>query len=154
MTASMIAPVTAPMSAAANKTLIEQVCADAANRAGTTFIDSVTEDVRWIITGQYSWSHSFNGRAAVLNGLMGHLRSLLQQRARTLAHNVIAEGDFVVVEAKGDNLTKSGVRYDNDYCLIFRLRDGKITEVKEYCDSALVETVLGPFPASLLPRET
>ncbi len=33
-----------------------------------------------------------------------------------------------VVEAKGDNLTKSGVRYDNDYCLVFRLEDGKIKE--------------------------
>ena len=68
-------------------------------------------------------------------------------RPRTLAFNFIAEGDYVVVEARGDNVTKSGVRYDNQYCMVWRIEDGKIKEIKEYCDSALVERVLGPFPA-------
>lgn len=137
---------------AANKKLIEQVFADAASRSGTTFFDAATDDVRWIVTGQYSWSHTFAGREQVFNGLLGHLRSLLQDRTRTVARNIIAEGDVVVVEAKGDNVTKGGVRYDNDYCLIFRLRDGRIAEVKEYCDSALVERVLGPFQSQLAPK--
>lgn len=137
---------------AANKKLIEQVFADAASRSGTTFFDFATDDVRWIVTGQYSWSHTFIGKEQVFNGLLGHLRSLLRERTRTVARNIIAEGDVVVVEAKGDNVTKSGLRYDNDYCMIFRLRDGRIAEVKEYCDSALVERVLGPFQPQLVPK--
>ncbi len=52
-----------------------------------------------------------------------------------------------MVEAKGDNVTKTGVRYDNDYCMVWRVENGRIKEIKEYCDSALVERVLGPFPA-------
>ena len=51
-----------------------------------------------------------------------------------------------MVEAKGDNLTKEGVRYDNDYCLVFRIEGGGITEIREYCDSALTERALGKFP--------
>jgi hypothetical protein len=51
-----------------------------------------------------------------------------------------------VVEAKGDNVTPEGVRYDNDYCLVFRLEGGKIKEIREYCDSVLTEKALGPFP--------
>ena len=43
-------------------------------------------------------------------------------------------------------LTPEGVRYDNDYCLVFRLEDGKIKEIREYCDSVLTEKALGPFP--------
>ena len=39
------------------------------------------------------------------------------------------------------------MRYDNQYCMVWRIEDGKIKEIKEYCDSALVERVLGPFPA-------
>ncbi len=31
-------------------------------------------------------------------------------------------------------LTKAGVRYDNEYCLIYRLENGKIDEIREYCD--------------------
>ena len=136
------------MSAAANKQLVQQIYADSASRSGTTFADNLAEDAVWIVTGQYSWSHEFKGRDAINNGLMGHLRSLLAAaRPRTVAFNFIAEGDYVVVEARGDNVTKSGVRYDNQYCMVWRIENGKIKEIKEYCDSALVERVLGPFPA-------
>jgi uncharacterized protein len=104
------------------------------------------------VTGQYSWSRTFRGQDAILNGLMGHVRSQLTERSRTVAHNFIAEGDTVVVEAKGDNVTKAGDRYDNDYCMVWRLENGKIKQIKEYCDSALVERVLGPFPAEALAK--
>lgn len=140
------------MSAATNKALIQQVYTDAANRSGSTFVDSIADDVRWVVTGQYSWSRTFEGREAVLNGLMGHFRSLFAERPRTVAHNFIAEGDYVVVEAKGDNVTRTGVRYDNDYCMVWRVESGRIKEIKEYCDSALVEKALGPFPGSKLEK--
>jgi ketosteroid isomerase-like protein len=138
----------AAMGAAENKQLVQQVYTDSANRSGTTFLDNLAEDVTWIVTGQYSWSGKFKGRDAINNGLMGHLRSLLASgRPRTHAFNFIAEGDYVVVEARGDNVTKSGERYDNQYCMVWRIENGRIKEIKEYCDSALVERVLGPFPA-------
>jgi len=69
-----------------------------------------------------------------------------------VAFNFVADGDYVVVESKGDNVTKTGLRYDNDYCMIWRIEDGKIKDIKEYCDSMLVERVLGPFPVSKLPK--
>ncbi|MBR0757308.1 nuclear transport factor 2 family protein [Bradyrhizobium jicamae] len=134
------------MSAADNKKLIQQVFTDSANRSGTTFVDSLAEDASWVVTGQYSWSHEFRGRDAINNGLMGHFRSFFAERPRTLAFNFIADGDFVAVEARGDNVTKSGQRYDNHYCLVFKVENGKIKQIKEYCDSTLVERVLGPFP--------
>ena len=78
---------------------------------------------------------------------MGHFRSLFAERPRTVAYNFIADGDFVAVEARGDNVTKTGLRYDNQYCMVLRIENGKIKEIKEYCNSTLVERVLGPFPA-------
>ncbi len=136
------------MSAEANKKLIQQVFTDSANRGGTTFIDHLADDAIWVQTGQCSWSGSFRGKDAITNGLFARLRALLTDRPRTLAFNFIAEADFVVVEAKGDNVTKSGDRYDNEYCMVWRVENGRIKEIKEYCDTALVERVLGPFPAS------
>ena len=134
------------MNAAENKKLVQQVYTDAANRSGTTFYDNLADDACWIVTGQYSWSHRFEGRDAIMNGLMGHFRSLFAERPRTVAFNLIADGNYVAVEARGDNVTKAGLRYDNQYCMVFRIENGKISEIKEYCDSALVERVLGPFP--------
>jgi hypothetical protein len=53
-----------------------------------------------------------------------------------------------VVEARGGMVTKAGVRYENEYCLVYRLERGSIVEITEYCDSALCEAVLGKFPAA------
>jgi ketosteroid isomerase-like protein len=53
-----------------------------------------------------------------------------------------------VVEGRGEMTSKTGVPYNNEYCLIYRLREGKIVEITEYNDSALCERVLGPFSAS------
>ena len=141
----------ADMSAIANKKLMEEIFADAGNpdpaaRDRSLFVASLADDASWVVTGQYSWSRTFTGKQAILNDLHGHVRSLLAERARTIAHRFIADGDHVVVEARGDNVTKTGARYDNDYCLVFRLEHGKIKEVREYCDSVLTEQALGLFP--------
>jgi uncharacterized protein len=145
---------TPPMSATANKKLIEEIFAAAGHpnpavRDRALFIASLADDATWTVTGQYSWSRTFRGKDAILNDLLGHVRSQLVDRGRTVAHRCIAEGDYVVVEAKGDNLTKNGMRYDNDYCLVYRLAAGKIKEIREYCDSVLTETALGRFPGPL-----
>jgi len=141
------------MSAAANKKLMEQIFAAAGNpdpavRDRALFVASLADDAIWTVTGQYSWSRTFSGKQSILDDLHGHVRSLLIERSRTIAHRFIADGDHVVVEARGDNVTKTGTRYDNDYCLVFRLKDGKIEEIREYCDSVLTEKALGRFPAS------
>ena len=139
------------MSAAANKKLMQEIFAAAGNpdpavRDRSLFVASLADDAKWVVTGQYSWSRTFTGKQSILDDLHGHVRSRLVDRARTIAHRFIADGDHVVVEAKGDNVTKAGVRYDNDYCLVFRLENGKIKEVREYCDSVLTEKALGRFP--------
>jgi ketosteroid isomerase-like protein len=136
---------------ASNKKLIEQIFAAAGNpdpavRDRALFVARLADDAKWVVTGQYSWSRTFTGKQSILNDLHGHVRSRLAERTRTIAHRFIADGDCVVVEAKGDNVTQEGVRYDNDYCLVFRLEGGKIKEIREYCDSVLTEKALGPFP--------
>lgn len=139
------------MSASTNKKLMQDIFAAAANpdpaaRDRALFVASLADDAKWIVTGQYSWSRTFAGKDAILNDLHGYVRTRLRDRTRTVAERFIADGDIVVVEAKGDNVTPEGVRYDNDYCLVFRFEDGKIKEIREYCDSVQTETALGPFP--------
>jgi uncharacterized protein len=136
-----------------NRKLIEQIFAAAGNpdpavRDRALFVVSLADDATWTVTGQYSWSRTFSGKQSILDDLQGYFRSRLAERARTVAHRFIADGDYVVVEAKGDNVTKEGVRYDNDYCMVYRLEGGKIKEIREYCDSVLTERALGKFPVS------
>jgi ketosteroid isomerase-like protein len=141
------------MSAADNKKLVQEIFAiagdpDPAVREKSLLVANLADDAIWSVTGQYSWSRTFTGKQSIMNDLHGHVRSRLVERGRTIAHRFIADGDIVAVEAKGNNLTKEGQRYDNDYCLVFRFDGGRIKEIREYCDSVLTEKALGPFPAA------
>ena len=137
------------MSAADNKTLMERLFAGVAAGDRKPFLDHIADDVVMRVTGHYSWSQTVRGKEALFRDFYGYLATLLADGGtrRTIAHRFIADGDHVVVESVGKMQTKAGVPYNNEYCLIYRLKDGKIVEIREYCDSALTEKVLGPYPA-------
>jgi ketosteroid isomerase-like protein len=139
------------MTANENKQLMEKLFAGMARGERELFLEAISDDVTMCVTGQNSWSQTFKGKASLVRDLHGHLRTLLVEPRRTVPFRFIADGDYVVVEAKGDMVTKEGVRYCNDYCLIYRLADGKIVEIREYLDSTLCERVLGIFPAPHTP---
>jgi|SRR5882724_13393129 len=139
------------MSTVGNKKLIETIFASVAAGDRTLFVESLADDVTMRVTGQYSWSQTFKGKEALLRDLYGYLGTLLAEGRRTIPQRFIADGDHVVMEAVGEMRTKAGVPYNNEYCLVYRLKDGKIVEIREYCDSVLTEKILGKYPATRIP---
>ncbi|HIF10255.1 MAG TPA: hypothetical protein EYQ81_10740 [Sneathiellales bacterium] len=69
--------------------------------------------------------------------------SFLDMGMMVTINQVIAEGDKVVIEAKGKARAKNGKDYNNDYCIIYTVRDGKICDIRENLDSELVTEVFG-----------
>jgi uncharacterized protein len=136
------------MTASENKAIVQQVFDELANGNSAPLLESLTEDFRFVITGTSKWSRSYEGKAVVIAELFAPLRDRIQGRIRTVPVRLIAEGDLVVVEAHGRNVTRNGRTYNNTYCNVLRLEDGKISEWMEYCDTALVDAVLGD------PQET
>jgi len=136
------------MSAAANKQLMQEIFARVAVGDGALFVEHLADDVVLRVSGQYSWSRTFKGKESVLRDLFGVVRERTTGVRKTIPLRFIADGDLVVVEGRGEMTAKTGVPYNNEYCLIYRLREGKIVEITEYNDSALCERVLGPFTAS------
>jgi hypothetical protein len=57
-------------------------------------------------------------------------------------HGMTAEDDRVAVEAVSYGVTSKGKVYNNLYHFLFELRDGKVTAVREYCDSLHVQEVM------------
>jgi uncharacterized protein len=129
-----------------NKKLMQDIFAAIAAGNRSIFLDHLADDVIMRVTGKNSWSQTFEGKESLLRDLYGYLTTLLADGRRTVAHRFIADGDHVVVEARGEMTTKAGVRYENEYCLVYRLEHGKIVEIREYLDSALCEAVLGAYP--------
>ena len=126
-----------------NKQLLQQLFAELATGNSRPFVDHLADDVSWRVMGQTAWSKTYRGKQSVLTDLLGVLRERLADRYRATAERVIAEGDFVVVQARGAATTRAGVPYNNDYCFVYRLADGMIKEVSEYLDTELVTSALG-----------
>ncbi|OWU84414.1 ketosteroid isomerase [Oceanicola sp. 22II-s10i] len=129
-----------------NKALMRRIFAGLAEGDGTLFVQHLAEDATMTVTGRYSWSRTFHGKASILRDLYGHVRSVTSGTNRTVPSRFLADEDWVVVEAEGRMTAADGMPYENNYCLMYRLRDGMIVEAREYQDSALCERVLGPFP--------
>ena len=51
--------------------------------------------------------------------------------------NIVAEGDYVVVESTGEAKTKNGNPYNQTYCDVFRFSEDKLQEITTYLDTAL-----------------
>lgn len=131
------------MDATGNKQLLQSIFSELSNGNSKPFVESMADDFRWTIGGTTKWSKTYHGKQAVLGELFAALRLKIDGRIRTTAHRFIADGDYVVVEARGNNLTKAGLRYDNHYCYVIRLADGKLQELTEYFDTELVTRALG-----------
>lgn len=125
-----------------NKAILASVFAETAKGNGRAFIETLADDVRWTIIGSTPWSKTYAGKASVINDLLRPLGRQLGGASIIKAHNLIAEGDQVVVQATGHNTTVTGRRYENTYCWVIRMGEGKIRELAEYADTQLIVSAL------------
>ncbi len=131
------------MSAPTNKQIVQDIFAELARGESKLFVESMADDFRWILAGVTKWTQTFEGKQAVLTDLFALLSSTLAGPIITTAQRFIADGDYVAVEARGQSTTKAGIPYNNKYCFIFRLADGKLREVTEYMDTELATAAIG-----------
>ena len=138
------------MDAAENKQLMREVFEQMDAGNGQAFMDVLADDVRWTAIGTSPWSWTYEGKPAIVAELMRPLFSQFADRYRARATRIVAEDDIVVVEARGQVMTKSGQPYNQTYCYVLRLADGQVRELTEYLDTDLVNQVLqdpgGPGP--------
>jgi len=137
--------------AAENKQLMQDIFAEMAKGNGKLFVDSMADDFRWTIAGATKWSRTYEGKQTVLSKLLRPLFSQFADTYTATANRFIAEGDYVVVEFRGRATTKAGKPYNNNYCCIYRIADGKLQELTEYLDTELVTAVLQDPDQNLLP---
>jgi ketosteroid isomerase-like protein len=128
---------------AQNKQLVHYVFTELSEGNSQPLVAHLADDVRWVITGRSAWSQAWVGKAAVVNNLFALLRRRIAGRIRVVPRQVIADGDTVVVEARGASTTKTGAFYDNAYCWVIHLEDGRIKELREYADTDFMTRALG-----------
>lgn len=131
------------MSSAENKQIVLDFYAAGARGDLDACLALLADDVVWTNIGTTKVSGTFRGKQALVEELLGPLFAQLKAGISTTVENLIAEADMVVAQTTGTAETTDGVPYNNAYCQVIRIRDGKIAEVKEYFDTQLAASVLG-----------
>jgi uncharacterized protein (TIGR02246 family) len=130
------------MGQAENRQLMQSVFAELAKGNGQPFMDALADDARWTVIGSSPWSRTYEGKQAIVNELMRPLFRQFADQYTASATRIVAEDDTVVVEARGRVTTKSGKPYNQSYCYVFQLADGRVRELTEYLDTDLVNQAL------------
>ena len=126
------------MSAAENKKLIQDVFTAWAGGDGMAFFNTLAEDVQWTVIGTSPISRTYTSRQAFVDGAAKPLTAKLAGPIQPTVVNIIAEGDNVVLQWEGKATTKAGRPYNNSYCWVMRVADGKVREGTAYIDTELV----------------
>ena len=105
---------------------------------GRFVFEHLDENAVWRFPGR----KELRGRREIMQ-FAGEVGGLLEHVGERVTTNVVVQGDQIVREfyLKG-RVTKKGDPYNNHYCLIYKVADGKIVAVTEYADTALAERVL------------
>lgn len=125
-----------------NQKLLQHAFAQTALGNGRAFLDALADDAAWTIVGSTPWSQIYRGKLSIVDNLLKPLNAQFAANNTIVAHHFLAVGEHVVVQARGKNMTRSGKAYENSYCWIFRFAQGKVTELTEYADTALIEAAL------------
>lgn len=99
-------------------------------------LDAMSDDVTWWIAGKpgqlpAAGTHGKEEIARLFRRMAGRLKDGLRMTVKGL----VAEGDKVAVELESYGELENGRVYNNEYHTLMTIRDGKITEVREYLDT-------------------
>ena len=131
------------MGAAENKQFISNMFAELSKGNGDAFLNALADDVSFTIIGSTKYSGTFKGKQELINKLLAPLNAQIEGGMTITPDNLIADGDFVAMQARGKALSKNGRRYDNTYCHVFRFANGLVQQVTEYLDTELITSAFG-----------
>ena len=97
-------------------------------------------EVIYTLKGTTSVSGTYRGLQAIVDDFFTPWSRQIKGHIAIHVDELIGEGERIVALAHGTAITIHDLPYDNDYAFVFCVRGGKITEVIEYLDTALVET--------------
>ena len=123
-----------------NKDIARKFFEDMSSQNIAAIIAAYDDDVKIHTMGNTLISGVVNKTQA--REFAGQVLGAFPQGIRFEVHNLTAEGDRVAIEAESFATHVSGKYYNNKYHFFMRLKNGLITEFKEYMDTELVNEIL------------
>lgn len=125
------------------KQMVLNVFSSIAEGNAEPLLDMIDDDVQWTIIGNTLFSGTYKGKQDVLDRLLGRLGERVDGHLHISVDNMIGEGDFLVVQGRGESKTVDGGTYNNTYCWVYKFKNDKVVELTEYLDTEVLTASFG-----------
>jgi len=105
--------------------------------------ETLADDLVWTWPGDLPFGGEYHGPDGFIGGLLGQILPLIEPGSlHAEVETLIAEGENVALVWDGKARNARGEPYQNHYCLIMELADGRIRRCREFTDTHRVEHVI------------
>ena len=129
----------------ANEKLVEQFI-DCLNREALDDLRPILHpDATWkpMTTSDIPGAGGHSGHKGIIDDFLKPVRGLFEGKdPQNEIHSLFSKGDMVAAETHGTGKLKNGKIYDNRYAWLIEIKDGKIWQIREYMDTAFIQTIV------------
>lgn len=131
------------MSAEQNKEIIRRAAVAISGGDMAGFLADAADDFSLTVMGTPPGPTTLQGKQRVVEILSKVFdKRIVGSAVAMTIENLIAEGEYVVEQATGKARTVDGKDYNNTYCRVWRIVDGKIKSLNECMDTELARECL------------
>jgi uncharacterized protein len=106
-------------------------------------VGMLTDDCIWHVPGKpKSLALAGPKDKQAITELFKTIAQMMPSGLRIKSKDFICDGDRVAVQAESTGAVVNGRQYDNQYHFVMKIRDGKVAQVIEYCDTLNIKEVL------------
>lgn len=130
------------MSAEQNKEMVKATWTAFAKGDIKTAFGNIADNVSWLVPGNIPGvSGVKRGRDEILK-FMGAFASKIPEGMHSEITRAYADGDTVILELTNKAKVSNGKFYENEYCFVFEIENGKIRRIREYTDTQKAKDIL------------
>jgi len=83
------------------------------------------------------------GRTGIVDEFLVPVRGLFEGKdPQNEINTMVSKGNVVALETHGTGKLTNGKTYDNRYCWIVEIKDGTIFAIREYMDTAYIQSLM------------
>ena len=130
------------MSAEANKELVKKTWAAFAKGDIKAAFANMDDNVSWLVPGNLPGVSGLRrGKDDILKFMRG-VSQIFPEGLQSEIKRAYADGDTVILELTNRGKVSNGKQYENEYCFVFELENGKVRRIREYGDTQKAKEIM------------
>ncbi|HYA35879.1 MAG TPA: nuclear transport factor 2 family protein [Candidatus Binataceae bacterium] len=130
------------MTAEQNKQIVIKAWSGTGKGDLKPLLEVLDDNVSWLIPGNIPGVSGLKRGKEEIVKFMAGIGNAFPEGLQTEIRRAYADGDAVILELNNKGKVSNGKFYDNEYCFVFELENGKIRRIREYVDTQKAKETL------------